>query len=61
MQPIAPRFSTMVAGVAARIARRLSSTPSAPVAMRISSSVPTIRSQSASTVRNSAETRSDFT
>ena len=48
--PSAPRFSTMVAGDSARIAFSAPSASSAPEAIMISSSVPTIRSQSGSTV-----------
>ena len=45
MQPMAPRFSTIVAGDSARIALQRASTSSAPEAIMISSSVPTMRSQ----------------
>ena len=61
MQPIAPRFSTMVAGDSARIAFSAPSTSSAPEAIMISSSVPTMRSHDGSTVLSLAETWSDFT
>ena len=61
MQPIAPRFSTMVAADSARIVFSALRQSSAPEAIMISSSVPTIRSQSGSTDFINAETRSDFT
>ena len=48
-QPIGPRFSTIVAAESERMRRSAASVSSSPAAMCISSSVPTIRSQSGST------------
>ena len=59
--PRAPRFRTMVALDFARMARSESSTLSAPAAIMTSSSVPTIKSQSASTALSRVDTASDFT
>ena len=61
MQPMAPRLSTMVAAVRARMAPSAAGTLSAPAAIMISSSVPTMRSHSGSTEPSRSETRSDLT
>ena len=61
MQPLAPRFSTIAAFDTARIAFSAPSTSSAPEAIMISSSVPTIRSQSGRICRILEETKSDLT
>ncbi|MNE97492.1 hypothetical protein D3C80_1958510 [compost metagenome] len=59
MQPIGPRFRTIVAVESERIVFSACKRSLSPDAISTSSSVPTIRSQSARTVFRCAETRSE--
>ena len=61
MQPIGPRFITISAWLAARMAVSAVRASVLPPAMWISSSVPTIRSQAGSTAWSCSVTRADDT
>ena len=60
-QPIGPRLTTSVAVVSSRRRRKAARVSPEPPAMRISSSVPTSRSQSATMPCSTALTRSEAT